>query len=255
GMEYPMIIFNSSSVGTAVHEFGHQWFPMQVGSDETRYGFMDEGFNDFIDVPAAANITKQKPNYQNRSAGYLRIAGSELEAPMMWPTDYAGPGGGVASYSKAPIALYALGAIVRDTAVRQALSNYAISWKYKHPSPWDFFMSMNHSLGKDLGWFWNEWFFTTYTLDQSIESVKTAGPNAIITVYDKRDMVMPVIAKVDFTDSTSETVTAPAEVWFGGSRRASVSVTLRGRTITSVTLDPDNRFQDVDRTNNVWPAK
>ena len=132
---------------------------------------------------------------------------------MMWPTDHAGPYSGVASYSKAPIALYALGGIVGDTAVRQALSSYAASWKYKHPSPWDFFMSMNKSLGKDLGWFWYDWFFTTYTFDQSIESVTTQGSNAVITVRDKADMVMPVIAKVDFTDSSSETVTAPAEAW------------------------------------------
>lgn len=255
GMEYPMIIFNGSGVGTAVHEFGHSWFPMMVGSNETRYGWMDEGLNDFIDVPALANITKAPVNYQNRSAGYQRVAGSELEAPMMWPSDYAGPNGGVATYSKAPIALYALGGIVGDSAVRTALANYAVQWKFKHPSPWDFFMSMSKSLGKDIGWFWNEWFFTTYTLDQSIQSVATEGPSAVITVYDKGDMVMPVIAKVVFADSTSETVTAPVEVWFGGSRHMSVSVSSRGRTIRTVTLDPENRFQDVDRTNNVWQAK
>ena len=254
GMEYPMIIFNGSGVSTAVHEFGHQWFPMMVGSNETWYGWMDEGLNDFIDVSALANITKQPPNYQNRSGGYQRVAGSELEAPMMWPTDFAGPTGGVATYSKAPIALYALGGIVGDSAVRKALAVYAVEWKYKHPSPWDFFMSMNHSLGQDLGWFWYEWFFTNYTLDQSIESVVNEGANAVINVYDKRDMVMPVVARVVFTDSTSETVTAPAEVWFNGMRHTSMSVPLRGRTIKSVTLDPENRFQDIDRKNNIWPA-
>jgi hypothetical protein len=255
GMEYPMIIFNGSNLGVTVHEFGHQWFPMMVASNETRYGFMDEGFNEFIDAPAVANITKTAVNYQNRSAGYLRVAGSELEAPMMWPTDYAGPNSGVATYSKAPIALYALGAIVGDSAVRRAMSSYAVEWKYKHPSPWDFYMSMNHSLGKNLGWFWNEWFFTTYTFDQAIESVTTKGGNGVIAVRDKGEIVMPIIAKVDFADGTSETVSAPAEVWFAGSRNASLTVALRGRTIKTVTLDPENRFQDLDTTNNVWPAK
>jgi hypothetical protein len=115
-------------------------------------------------------------------------------------------------------------------------------------------MSMNKSLGKNLGWFWNEWFFTTYTLDQSIQAVTKEGSNGVIEVYDKGDMVMPVIAKVEFTDSTTETVTAPAEVWFGGMRRTRLTVPLRGRTIKSVTLDPENRFQDIDRKNNVWPA-
>ena len=255
GMEYPMIIFNGTSLSVTVHEFGHSWFPMMVGSNETRYGFMDEGFNEFIDAPAVANITKAPVDYQNRSAGYRRVAGSELEAPMMWPTDYAGPNRGVAVYSKAEVALHALGAVVGDSAVRKAFANYAVQWKFKHPSPWDFYMLMNHSLGKDLGWFWNEWFFTTYTFDQSIQSVTTQGANAVISIYDKADIVMPIIAKVEFTDSTSETVTAPVEVWFGGSRHASVSVPLHGRTIKSVTLDPENRFQDLDRSNNEWPAK
>ena len=255
GMEYPMIIFNGSNLGVTVHEFGHQWFPMMVGSNETRYGFMDEGFNEFIDAPAVASITKTPVNYQTRSFGYRRVAGSELEAPMMWPTEYAGPNSGVATYSKAPLALYALGGIAGDSAVHKAFASYAGQWKFKHQSPWDFFMSMNRSLGKDLGWFWYEWFFTNYTFDQAIESVTTQGVNANISVYDKGDIVMPIVARVEFTDSTSETVTAPAEVWFAGSRRASVSVALRGRTIKSATLDPENRFQDLDRSNNVWPAR
>lgn len=227
---------------------------MMVGSNETRYGFMDEGFNEYIDAPALANIAGVPTNYADRYAGYRRVAGSELEAPMMWPSDYTGPNGGVAVYTKAPAALYALGAVVGDSAVRRAFANYAVQWKYKHPSPWDFFMSMNHSFGKDLGWFWNEWFFTTYTCDQSIESVTTAGADAEITVYDKSELVMPIVAKIDFTDGTSETVTSPAEVWFGGSRHATLNIPLRGRTVKRVILDPESRCEDVDRSNNLWPA-
>jgi peptidase M1-like protein len=255
GMEYPMIIFNGSGLGVTVHEFGHQWFPMMVASNETRYGFMDEGFNEFIDAFAVADITKKPIDYQSRSAGYRRVAGAELEAPMMWPTDYSGPYGSVATYTKAGVALYALGAVVGDSAVHKAFANYAVQWKYKHPSPWDFFMSMNHSLGKDLGWFWNEWFFTTDTFDQAIESVSTKAGNAVISVRDKGQIAMPVIAKVDFADGTSQTASLPAEVWFTGSRHASLTIPLHGRTIKTVTLDPENRFQDLDTTNNRWPAK
>ncbi len=255
GMEYPMIIFSGTSASTTVHEFGHEWFPMMVGSNETRYGFMDEGFNEFIDAPANASITKTPTNYQNRSAGYRRVAGSELEAPMMWPTDYAGPYGGVATYSKAEVALYALGAVVGDSAVRKAFTNYAVQWKFKHPSPWDFFMSMNHSLRQDLGWFWNEWFFTNYTLDQAVESVTIQSDSAVLRIHDKGDIVMPVIAKIDFKDGTSRSVTLPFDIWFGGARHISVKIPLDGKTVQSINLDPDNRFQDLDRTNNVWTPK
>jgi hypothetical protein len=252
GMEYPMIIFNGSSLGVTVHEFGHQWFPMMVGSNETRYGFMDESFNEYIDAIAEAHITNQPTNWQNRSAGYRRIAGTENEAPMMWLSDYAGPGYGVQTYSKAEVSLNALGGIVGDSAVGRAFAEYAKAWKYKHPTPYDFFFSMNKSLGKNLDWFWYQWYFTTFTQDQAIESVTTSGTDAILTVRDKGDMVSPVIAAIEFTDGSRGRVVLPAERWFSGTRTLTERIPLNGRVIKSVTLDPDNRFQDLDRTNNVW---
>jgi hypothetical protein len=253
GMEYPMIIFNGSGLGVTVHEFGHQWFPMMVGSNETRYGFMDESFNEYIDAHAVAAINKEPTNWQNRSTGYRRIAGTEAEAPMMWNSNFAAEGTGVQVYSKAEIALNALGGIVGDSAVGRAFAEYAKAWKYKHPTPYDFFFSMNKSLKRNLDWFWYEWFFTTYTTDQSIESVTTSGSDAILTVRDKGDLVSPVIAAIEFTDGSRGTVMLGAERWFSGTRALSERIPLNGRTIKSVVLDPDNRFQDLDRTNNSWP--
>lgn len=139
GMENPMIIFNGSSLGVTSHEFAHQWFPMMVGSNETRYGFMDEGFVGFMTPIATAAITGRPIEPLGRAPGYRRVAGSELEATMMWPSNFGGPNSTVATYGKAPVALYALGGIVGDTAVRRAMAEYALAWKYKHPSPHDFF--------------------------------------------------------------------------------------------------------------------
>ena len=173
-MEYPMIIFNGSSLGVTIHEFGHQWFPMMVGSNETRYGWMDEGFDGYIVNYATAAINKT-PVSINNGSGYRRIAGTEYEAPMMWLADWAGPGSGIQAYSKAGVALNALGGIVGDSAVARAFAEYARAWKFKHPTPYDFFFSMNHSLGRNLDWFWYEWFFTTNTFDQAIQSVTVAG--------------------------------------------------------------------------------
>jgi hypothetical protein len=253
GMEYPMIIFNGSSLTVTVHEFGHQWFPMMIGSNETRYGFMDESFNEYIDAHAVAVINKEPVNWQNRSTGYRRIAGTEAEAPMMWNSNFAAEGTGVQVYSKAEIALNALGGIVGDSAVSRAFAEYARAWKYKHPTPYDFFFSMNKSLKRNLDWFWYEWFFTTYTTDQAIESVTTSGSEAILTVRDKGDLVSPVLAAITFADGTKGSVVLGVERWFNGTRSLSERITLNGRTIKSVELDPDNRFQDLDRTNNVWP--
>ncbi|HEY0242554.1 MAG TPA: M1 family metallopeptidase [Gemmatimonadaceae bacterium] len=248
GMEYPMIIFNGSGLSVTVHETGHQWFPMMVGSNETRYGFMDEGFTEYIQALAIARISNAPVNMQNRSAGYRRIAGSDLEAPLMWPTLYAGPGMGVQAYTKSQVALNALGGIVGDSAVRRAFAQYAREWKYKHPTPYDFFYSMNRSLGKDLDWFWYQWFFTAHTVDQSIESVRVNGADAVLTLKNNGEMTMPAILWLDFTDGSNETVI------LAGSKSITHRVPLKGRVLKSVSLDPENRFQDLNRDNNVWVA-
>lgn len=254
GMEYPMIIFNGSSLGVTVHEFGHQWFPMMVGSNETRYGFMDESFDNYLSAIVVARINNAPVNRQGGASGYRNIAGTALEAPMMWTSNFAGPGTGIQVYSKGQVVLNALGAIVGDSAVVRAMADYARAWKYKHPTPYDFFFSMNKSLGRNLDWFWFGWFFTTYTVDQSIQSVTADGENVVLTIRDNGDLVMPVIARFEFTDGSTSNVVVPVERWFSGARSLIERVPLRGRTIKSATLDPENRFQDLDRANNVWNA-
>jgi hypothetical protein len=252
GMEYPMIIFSGPGFGVITHELGHEWFPMMVGSNETWYGWQDEGFNEFIDAYAAADRDGKPTDWQSEGASYRRIAGSELEPAMMWPSDYAGPYYSIQAYVKAPLALHALGGVVGDSAVRSAFAGYARAWRFKHPSPWDFFMYMDHALGRDLGWFWNAWWFTTHTFDQGISMVTQSGGGVTVSVVDHGDMPMPVIARIDFTDGSSKTVTEPASIWFSGTRSATVTVPLGGKNVARVTLDPDYRFQDVDRTNNEW---
>lgn len=253
GMEYPMIIFDGPNLGVTVHEFGHEWFPMTVSSNETRYGWMDEGFNEYIDQPATTDYTRKPVDPMEYGAAYRRAAGTELEAPMMWPTDFAGPNATMTTYLKAPVALRALGGVVGDSAVHAAFASYARDWRFKHPSPWDFFAAMNHALGRDLDWFWNEWFFTTDTFDQGIDSVTLRGGNAMITIHDRGDMALPVILRIGYASGSSDTVVQAADVWFTGTRTVVMTVPLGGRTIRTIVLDPENRFQDVNRSDNAWP--
>jgi len=173
---------------------------------------------------------------------------------MMWPTDYAGPNAGTTTYSKPPLVLRALGGVVGDSAVHLAFAAYAQSWRFKHPTPYDFFNSMNHSIGRNLDWFWSEWFFTNYTFDQAISSVSIQNGGAVVTVRDKGDIAMPIVLKVDFADGSSATTVTPADVWFAGSRSAIVSIPLGGKAIKTLTLDPEDRFLDLDRSDNVWSA-
>ena len=266
GMEYPMVI--NSNRGAADHETGHQWWPMVVGNDETRYGWMDEGFNQYMNILSDADARREPPNLDGRGQSYGRTSGDEAEPPMMWNANYAGPRYSFQTYSKTPLMLSMLGGMVGDTAVQRAHRAWAEAWRFKHPSPWDYMFFMNHALQRDLSWFWYYWLFTTESVDGSIQDVTTGGSGTTVTVRQDGQMPSPVVLRLDLTrtgpaiklppngvmlDSASVLVTYPVEVWFGGSRSFTAVLDLGGRTVRRVTLDPGCRFPDRDPSDNVWP--
>ena len=265
GMEYPMFIM--SALGAQDHEIGHEWWPMMVGTNETWYGFMDEGFDQYMGVLSRAHRQGQPPVLDGRGQSYGRVSGDEREGPLMWNANFGGPMYGFQAYSKAPLMLSMLGGIVGDEEVWRAMSAYAHAWRFKHPSPWDYMFFMNEALDRDLGWFWYYWLFTTESVDGSIQSVSTTGSTTTVTVRQDGQMPSPVVLDVRFRadagsaqsmpnaeriDSRTLRVTYPVEVWFGGSKLFHAELPFDGGTIESVTLDPRGRFPDGDSEDNVW---
>jgi hypothetical protein len=266
GMEYPMFIM--SGIGAADHETGHEWWPMMVGVNETWYGWMDEGFNQYMNLLSDADRAHQPAVLDGLGQGYGRISGNETESPMMWPANYQGPFYGFTTYGKAPQMLSMLGAVVGDSAVQRAMSEYAKAWRFRHPSPWDYMFFLDNALGRDLGWFWNYWLFTTESADGSIQSVTPTGPRTTVMVRQDGQMPSPVVLKVQFApqgppirpmansrmvDSVTAIVTYPADVWFNGARSFTATLSFGPRPITQVTLDPFRRFPDREPKDNVWP--
>jgi hypothetical protein len=266
GMEYPMFIM--SALGAEDHEIGHEWWPMMVGTNETWYGFMDEGFNQYMGVLSSAHRRGEPPVLDGRGQSYGRVSGNEQEAPLMWNANYGGPMYGFQAYSKAPLMLSMLGGVVGDEEVQRAMSGYAHAWRFKHPSPWDYMFFMNEALDRDLGWFWYYWLFTTESVDASIQSVASAGSATTVTVRQDGQMPSPVVLAVrlredaDLTrsmanaeriDDRTLVVTYPVEVWFGGSKTFEAELPFEGTTIESIILDPHGRFPDRDPSDNVWP--
>ncbi len=267
GMEYPMVI--NSNQGAADHETGHQWWPMTVSNNETWYGWMDEGFNQYMNILSDADRGHTAPNYDGLGQSYGRISGNEAEPPMMWDANYAGPGFyGFTTYSKTPLMLSMLGGVVGDTAVQRAQREWGEAWRFKHTSPWDWMFFMNRALGRDLGWFWYYWLFTTESVDGSITGMKTTGAVTTVTVRQDGQMPSPVVLKVRFAatgpvirpmknavmvDSATAVVTWPVDVWFGGRRTFAAPLAFGARKIESVTFDPSCRFPDKDPSDNVWP--
>jgi hypothetical protein len=276
GMEYPMVI--NSNQGAADHETAHQWWPMMVSNNETWYGWMDEGFNQYMnilsdaDAPRATaadpNPKPRAPNLDGLGQSYGRISGSESEPPMMWNANYGGSSYSFTTYGKTPLMLSMLGGVVGDTAVWDAMRSWATAWRFKHPSPWDYMFYMNNALKQDLSWFWNYWLFTTEAVHGSIQSVTTSGPRTTVVVRQDGEMPSPVVLRVTFAgtgpairamtnsvkiDDTTYDVTWPASVWFAGSRTYNAVLDFGARKIEKVQLDPRARFPDRDPADNVWP--
>ena len=267
GMEYPMLIF--SGIGAADHEVGHEWWPMTVSNNETWYGWMDEGFNQYMNILSAAAKANRPPILDGYGQAYGQVSGNELESPMMWPANYQGPLYGYTTYSKVPMMLSMLGAIVGDTAVARAMKGYAQEWRFKHPSPWDYMFYMNNALGRDLGWFWYYWLFTTDAVNESVQrATPTTTGSTTVTIRQDGEMPSPVVLRVEFSpsgpaitrmpnsvmlDANTAIVTYPVDVWFNGSRTFNASLNFGAREITKITLDPFRRFPDKDSRDNVWP--
>jgi hypothetical protein len=266
GMEYPMVI--NSNQGAADHETAHQWWPMVVGTNETRYGWMDEGFNQYMNILSGADTRGKPYSLDGQGQSYGRMSGSENEAPMMWSANDAGTGYSFQTYGKTPLMLSMLGGIVGDEAVINAMKKYTATWSFKHPSPWDYMFFMNNELGQNLEWFWYYWLFTTETVEGSIQDVKTVKGKTTVTVHQAGEMPSPVVLKVEFEatgaalkkvanakmiDATTAEVTWPASVWFNGDRTFSAVMDFGERKIKKITLDPHGRFPDANTADNVWP--
>jgi len=266
GMEYPMFIM--SGIGAGDHEAGHEWWPMMVSNNETWYGWMDEGFNVYMNELSAAARGKRPARLDGPGQAYGPLSGNETEPPMMWNANYGGPMYGFVTYNKAPMMLSNLGGIVGDSAVQRAMSDWAKAWKFKHPSPWDYMFFMQNALGRDLGWFWHYWLFTTEATHGSIENVTTTGNRRVVTVRQDGQMPNPVVLEVKFgphgppitampgavlTDSLTAIVTYPVDVWFTGRKTFEATLDFGARPIEKITLDPFRRFPDRNPRDNVWP--
>ena len=251
GMEYPMVI--NSNQGSADHETAHQWWPMMVGTNETRYGWMDEGFNQYMNILSAANANKTAYKLDGLGQSYGTMSGSESEALMMWNSNDAGNGYGFQTYYKTPLMLSMLGGIVGDEAVIKAMKKYTVTWAFKHPSPWDYMFFMNNELGQNLEWFWYYWLFTAESVEGSIQNVKIVKGKTMVTVHQAGQMPSPVVLKVEFEDAQAEEVTYPVSVWFTGNRTFDAVLNFGKRKIKKITLDPHGRFPDSNVADNIWP--
>jgi hypothetical protein len=259
-MEYPGIVFcgwtskTGGLWGVTNHEFGHNWFPMIVGSNERKFAWMDEGFNTFINSVDTKVFNKGEYDEKDDvQAGAKNMFSPDADAIMTTPDviqpDYLG----YAAYNKPALGLTILREqILGEERFDYAFRTYIKRWAFKHPTPWDFFHTMDNAAGEDLSWFWNEWFMSTMSLDQSVKAIDynegDPSKGSLITIENLGEMALPVTAVIKEENGKTGTVKLPAEIWQrGGEWTFPYKSTSK---INLVTLDPEHKLPDVNPDNN-----
>ncbi|MDB4682439.1 M1 family metallopeptidase [Crocinitomicaceae bacterium] len=215
GMEYPMICFNGGRPeadgtysertkygmwGVIIHEVGHNFFPMIINSDERQWTWMDEGLNTFVQYLTEQEWERDYPSRRGpayKIADYMKGDKSNI-SPIMTNSESIWQFGNNA-YGKPATALN----ILRETIMGRELFDYAFKtycerWKFKHPTPADFFRTMEDASAVDLDWFWRGWFYSTDHVDISLESVKLFQLNTQNPAIEKSLQKEQNDAKDDF---------------------------------------------------------
>jgi hypothetical protein len=263
GMEYPGIVFCSYRARTAGlwgvtdHEFGHTWFPMIVGSNERRYGWMDEGFNTFINGIASQDFNNGEYYRKPGSAHKSRLFSKNMERVLQTPDGMMERNIGAMLYSKPGFAL----GLLRNEVLGQDRFDYAFrkyirDWAYKHPTPWDFFRSMENGAGEDLAWFWKAVFLENYQLDQAITKVEYSKDDpkngALVTIENLQQMAMPVTVEYTTVSGVTARKKLPVEIW---QSTATWKFLLPvEEALKSVVIDPDKVLPDMNPDNNSWKS-
>ena len=262
GMEYPMLTFTPNSPTredqqwVIAHEFGHQWFPMIVGSNERLYPWMDEGFNTFIDLENAAAYFAKTPYGDTIEVHPLHLYAEHglpgNEQPLIdKPTEVRDLFWG--GYQKPALMMQMLRfEVLGKERFDAAFRAYIRAWAFKHPTPADFFRVMRDQSGMDLDWFWRDWIYTTARLDQAVDSVSRAADGVTsIHLSSRATMIMPAELRVTFDDGTTQAIKLPVEMWNLGGRFVYRVPGTKG--VRAAEVDARRALPDVDRSNNRWP--
>ncbi|PTS91833.1 aminopeptidase [Flavobacterium sp. HMWF030] len=254
-MEYPMMC-NDSQMGDPIfaqlvqdHEVAHTYFPFYMGINETRYAFMDEGwattFEYLIGIAEHGKESADKFYKEFRVKKYITDTSTEEDQPIIsMSTQVSAAGYGNNSYGKASLSYLALKDMLGDDLFKKSLHAYMDNWNGKHPIPWDYFNSINTASGKNLNWFFNNWFFTNNYIDLAVKNVS----KNIIFVQNVGGFAIPFDVIVTYSDNTTETLHQTPAVWETNQKHIRIAVKSK-KQVKQVILD-GGIFMDATPSDN-----
>jgi aminopeptidase N len=159
------------------------------------------------------------------------------------------------AYGKPSLSYLALKDMLGDDLFKKALHGYMDRWHGKHPIPWDYFNSMSNVSGRNLTWFFNNWFFTNYYNDLAIKTGVTGKDGYTLTVANIGGFAIPFDVVITYTDGTTKTIHKTPAVWEANQKQTLVTFTSeRGKSLKSVTLD-NGIYMDANTSDNTWAPK
>ena len=287
GMEYPMATLITgersiaSLVGVSVHEWMHSWYQMVLGTNESLYAWMDEGFTSFASAEVMNYLRIQKlipgtpqDNPQERSVnGLVNFHKSGRSEALSTHSDHFNTNGayGTGSYTKGQVTLEQLKYIMGEKTFRKGMLRYFNTWKFKHPNDNDFIRIMEKTSGLELDWFKEYFVNTTHYPDYAVESVNDNEGKTRITLSKIGVMPMPVDVVITYRDGSKSFVNIPLRImrghkpvefesmqyilekdWPWTHPEYDFSIDFSLDQVSSVEIDPSGRMIDLNRSNNKW---
>lgn len=281
GMEYPMatLIMGRQKLGpltsVAVHESIHSWFQGLLGTNESKYSWMDEGFTTYAENYVMSRLFVSKNDPQAKSTtSYRALVKSGLEEPMTTHSDHYNTNRAysVAAYSKGAVFLNQLGYIIGEDKLEKGMKRYFNEWKFKHPNPTDLKRILEKESGLELDWYFEHFVGTTKTIDYAVKEVIPAGGKSQVVLERIGQMPMPLDVVVTYRDGSMENFYIPMDLMRGEkSEKIYPKTTLLGdwgwtypeysfvigkdvAEIQRVVIDPSGRMADIDLDNNSYPS-
>lgn len=258
-MEFPMLVNGNAAPDSmqtrriaAEHEIAHSWFPFYMGINESRYAFMDEGWASFLESAIAYSYRKKEDAAAidtRDAAEWSSTSFDEVDLPIITPANMLnGQSYQLNAYTKPMLAYMALQDLLGDALFKKCLHEYMKRWNGKHPIPWDFFYTFNNVSGKNLNYFWKNWFFENSYIDMGIDKINTVAGGYVININNTGGSLAPFDLVIQYADGTAQTLHQSPAIWAGNQKKAAISLKI-AKKIKMVTLNT-GVFADADEKNN-----